>query len=58
MQFHEFEVKSALGYFGNLSTGFSAEEDVVDTIPLPNPCQGALVAFHLAPATYKELSES
>ena len=37
VQFQDFEVKSARGYFGNLSTGFSAEADVVDTVPLPNP---------------------
>lgn len=50
VQFHEFEVKSALGYFGNLSTGFSAEEDVVDTIPLPNPVldmEGAVAKLKL-----------
>ena len=37
MQFQDFEVKSALGYFGNLQAGFSAEEILDDTIPLPNP---------------------
>ena len=37
VQFHDFEVKSAKGYFGNLDAGFSAEELIEDTIPLPNP---------------------
>lgn len=37
VQFHDFEVKSALGYFGNLSAGFSADAQIIDTIPLPNP---------------------
>ena len=37
VQFHDFTVKTALGYFGNLSAGFSAEEWVTDTLPLPNP---------------------
>jgi hypothetical protein len=37
VQFHDFEVKSALGYFGNLTAGFSASAEVIDTVPLPNP---------------------
>ncbi|MBM72598.1 MAG: hypothetical protein CL847_07435 [Crocinitomicaceae bacterium] len=37
VQFKDFEVQSALGYFGNLQAGFSAEEILDDTIPLPNP---------------------
>ncbi len=36
VQFQNFEVKSALGFFGNLEAGFSEEELVTATIPLPN----------------------
>ncbi|MAO45945.1 MAG: hypothetical protein CL823_02230 [Crocinitomicaceae bacterium] len=50
VQFHDFEVKSALGYFGNLTAGFAASEDVIDTIPLPNPVlnmEGAVAKLRL-----------
>ncbi|MBI48782.1 MAG: hypothetical protein CL850_00620 [Crocinitomicaceae bacterium] len=36
IQFQNFEVKSALGYFGNLDSRFSEEELITDTVPLPN----------------------
>lgn len=50
VQFQNFEVKSALGYFGNLEAGFSEEEWVTDTVPLPNAIvemEGAVAKLQL-----------
>ena len=32
VQFHDFEVKSALGYFGNLTAGFAASPTTISTV--------------------------
>ena len=37
VEFHDFTVQSAKGYFGNVIVDFDSESPVLDSIPVPNP---------------------
>jgi len=37
VEFHDFTVQSAQGYFGNVVVDFDSESSIIDSIPVPNP---------------------